>query len=428
MAWTCKFKGCQSSPEQIAALRQRRPNGFPHDEDPSLRVCNLCRSRPIEEEKDDGLDAAFLDGIKGELASLEKDENGIQALSQVLRYYVQHASQLSKVLADFTTKTCFPWEVMPVLHLVDDILLMDRTGQYKIELSKFARNMTVTGFKKVRGSDEKRDVANLIKAWKELRNFDDAIFQDIIGSIRKSGDSESHILDEVMNAESEDEEEGFVDELPQKGLKRKREEQENGDVESSQASNGHSAGITATREELIKQRDAKEAQRKLDTSREAAREKMLQLVTRINSTPLEKPFDILGMAADQEKKPQEIRKAYRRIALLVHPDKNPGNEDACKDALQKLQQARERAETDLQRSEFKGNDTRAAAKTEAAASDMKERGERCKYEGCDLPPCKQCANDCCVRNITHCHWAAKNSKNGLQCFFHPPPRAWARNA
>ena len=37
-------------------------------------------------------------------------------------------------------------------------------------------------------------MANLIRAWKDLRNFDDAVFQDIYNSIRSSGDSEAHIL------------------------------------------------------------------------------------------------------------------------------------------------------------------------------------------------------------------------------------------
>eukprot|EP00913_Durusdinium_trenchii_P018913 g17771.t1 len=37
--WVCQHPACSASEEQLAELRLRRPNGFAHDEDPSLQVC-----------------------------------------------------------------------------------------------------------------------------------------------------------------------------------------------------------------------------------------------------------------------------------------------------------------------------------------------------------------------------------------------------
>lgn len=89
--WACQFPGCRSSPDQIAVLRTRRPDGFPHDEDTNLRVCTVCRRLPLrggqalELAPEESLDDAFLAGIKEELASIEESEKNIQALSQVFR-------------------------------------------------------------------------------------------------------------------------------------------------------------------------------------------------------------------------------------------------------------------------------------------------------------------------------------------------------
>lgn len=69
--------------------------------------------------------------------------------------------------------------------------------------------------------------------------------------------------------------------------------------------------------------------------------------------PLERPFELLGLTNHCKAwvalrfclsfcgEASEIRTAYRKIALLIHPDKNPGSEEKCKDALIKLQQGRE---------------------------------------------------------------------------------------
>ncbi|CAK0851675.1 unnamed protein product [Prorocentrum cordatum] len=204
-----------------------------------------------------------------------------------------------------------------------------------------------------------------------------------------------------------------------------------------------------------------------------------------------RPFDILGIAREGSDG-HDVRKAYRRLALLIHPDKNPGLEELsrarglkshalgsqslgalvavagrgvkshalgsqslggllllrlllrlallvfdfyqtifvtpaqCQEALIRLQQGREAAEAEMQQSDAageksgRGGETRCDATTAAANAGV-DSAFKCKYPGCDLAPCKQCANGCCTRNITHCHMIARG-KDGQQCFFHPPPR------
>mmetsp|Transcript_36208 Transcript_36208/g.54644 ORF Transcript_36208/g.54644 Transcript_36208/m.54644 type:complete len:140 (-) Transcript_36208:65-484(-) len=139
---------------------------------------------------------------------------------------------------------------------------------------------------------------------------------------------------------------------------------------------------------------------------------------------------MLGLTVAASVEGHDIRKAYRRLALLIHPDKNPGLEAECQEALIRLQQGRVQAETDLQRLDTSAKVSRGETRSDAscaAANATVDASYKCRHPGCDLPPCKQCANGCCTRNITHCHTAAR-LKKGMQCYFHPPPRAWARNA
>ena len=47
-------------------------------------------------------------------------------------------------------------------------------------------------------------------------------------------------------------------------------------------------------------------------------------------------YDILGVA--KEANHDDIKKAYRKLALALHPDKNPGDEKAAENFMQ-LQKA-----------------------------------------------------------------------------------------
>lgn len=422
--WVCQHPSCGSSEAQLEELRLRRPDGFEHDEDPTIRVCTVCRRLPLPRNGKNGssfaphaeppLDASFLAGIKEELGSIEENEQNIQSLSQVFRFYAGNAKQLVQLLADFITKQCFPWELIHALHLLDDILLMDNTGSYKTELKERIQVMAVHAFRKVQSDLERQEVARMLHAWRELKIFDAKVLSSIASTLR-SNQAHSHILDE---ADEDDADEGApATAVPAAttggGLNSTPSRTATGEATAKKAK-VPSTGAPPPRAPAAKPAPA---------APKAPSEKVLSTISRILTVPLERPFELLGLKADCEA--SEIRTAYRKIALLIHPDKNPGSEAKCKEALIKLQQGREQAESDLQ--------MRASGGTKKAAfSDVMDLGEakpsnKCQYPGCDLPPCKQCPNRCCTRNITHCHMLAR-SKGGLHCFFHPPPRSWARNA
>jgi hypothetical protein len=413
-------------------------------------VCTVCRRLPLREQSingEDKLDAAFLSGIREELGSIEENEKNIQALSQVFRYYAKYAKQLSQVLRDFAVKNCFPWEIIHAMHLVDDILLMDNTGRYKAELADRVQGIAVKAFLEVQTEQERKEVIRMLQTWRELRIFEKDVFEAIKEKIRSSGREKIlKLLDEVDLSVEEDAEllevEAPVQEdrngtstsgdanstapLPA-GVKRKREDDTNGTGTGVDLA---AAAVTARRlREEAAAAKAPAAPTKTSVAAEVIRAKALATVERILAAPLDRPFQVLGISADGADG-QKIRQAYRRIALIIHPDKNIGIEKQCQEALIKLQSSREQAEVENQRADsvtvtFAKGETRSAAT--AAKNENNDGVLVCKYHDCDLPPCKQCANGCCARNITHCHVLAR-MKGGLQCFFHPPPRAWARNA
>ncbi|CAE8609794.1 unnamed protein product, partial [Polarella glacialis] len=65
-------------------------------------------------------------------------------------------------------------------------------------------------------------------------------------------------------------------------------------------------------------------------------------VDRILAIPASRPFEVLGLKDFASG--YAVRSAFRRLALLVHPDKNPGYEERCKEALVRASEAREVAE------------------------------------------------------------------------------------
>lgn len=432
--WTCQFPGCQTSAVQIAALRSRKPDGFPHDENPTLRVCTVCRRLPLSnhsaaEPPMEALDDAFIAGIKEDLGSIEESEKNIQALSQVFRYYARHARQLSQVLFGWAQQ-CFPWEHIHALHLVDDILLMDNSGRFKAEFAERVHIVALNTFRKAGSDQERREVVKMLHVWQELKIFSKEVLESIRAAIRSSGEKHAHLLDEASLAAEEEEEMPEMlgsESPPAEGAAEK--------VPVCEAFRQPAAPSLPKRPrvEQTGARPLPSATSQVATpavaSQAKAQKNIQGFVDRMLAADPKKPWQILGIS-EETASGQDIRKAYRRIALLVHPDKNPGMEASCQEALIKLQQAREQAESELSRFDLGADamkgDTRSAA-TAAAAADLGTGGLTCRYPGCDLPPCKQCANQCCTRNITHCHAIARNGAT-TQCYFHPPPRAWARNA
>lgn len=420
--WVCQHPACSASEEQLAELRLRRPNGFAHDEDPSLQVCTVCRRLPLPRGKahpaSPPLDASFLAGIKEELASIEENEQNIQSLSQVFRFYAGNAQQLAELLVDFITKQCFPWELMHAMHLLDDILLMDNTGSYKTQLKKRIHAIAVHAFRKVQSELERQEVARMLHAWRELKIFEKSVLSAIHGTLRSGNEAFAHILDDAE--EDEETNEAPVNHVtPPSHAPR-------GTPFPAPAGNHRSSATgeaTAKKAKVSPGAAGATAAAAVPARPKAVTEKVMAIISRIVSVPLERPFELLGLQSDC--KASQIRTAYRKLALLIHPDKNPGSEAQCKEALIKLQQGREQAESDLQmraRGGPKKTDT-----FNMADLDETKPSNKCPYAGCDLPPCKQCPNRCCTRNITHCHMVAR-SKGGLHCYFHPPPRSWARNA
>lgn len=65
-------------------------------------------------------------------------------------------------------------------------------------------------------------------------------------------------------------------------------------------------------------------------------------VLRILASDKAKPFEVLGLSTVKATS-YAVRTAFRRLALLVHPDKNPGEEEKCHQALLRAQHAREAA-------------------------------------------------------------------------------------
>lgn len=391
------------------------------------------------ESKEDKLDGAFLAGIKEELASIEENEKNIQALSQVFRYYTKYAKQLSQVLFDFAVKQCFPWEVIHAMHLLDDILLMDNTGRYKAELVDHVQGIAKKAFLSAQTAQERKEVANMLQTWLELKLFDNSVVKAIKGAIRSTrGAKNLEMLDEAADEAEVAQEPARPSPSPDpeapppaSGAKRKRQD-------DAPANGSDTAAILAERKkrEAEAAAKAKEGASSAKTTANAKAQQAVVLaeVDRVLSSSSDQPFAILGLSKEGADG-AAIRKAYRSLALIIHPDKLGPSADAglgqrCQEALIKAQAARENAETELSmrpdpKDSSRGGETRSAAtkvKNEDADGIFK-----CRYPGCDLQPCKQCANGCCTLSITHCHFAARQ-KGGLQCFFHPPPRAWARNA
>merc|ERR1712060_780657 len=110
------------------------------------------------------------------------------------------------VLFDFATKQCFPWELIHALHLIDDILLMDKSGHGKAELTDRVQTIAVGTFKKVQSDDEKKEVAKMINAWRVLKIFEASVLDAIHAKIRAGGPRATEILDEAANADDDDEE------------------------------------------------------------------------------------------------------------------------------------------------------------------------------------------------------------------------------
>mmetsp|Transcript_35370 Transcript_35370/g.82703 ORF Transcript_35370/g.82703 Transcript_35370/m.82703 type:complete len:467 (+) Transcript_35370:148-1548(+) len=121
--------------------------------------------------------------------------------------------------------------------------------------------------------------------------------------------------------------------------------------------------------------------------------KAAEEVQRILNAPPTAPYSILGIADQQGVDAKTVRRAHRQLVLLLHPDKNPDYAERCKEALVRVQEARELLERRLQQGAptdgSKGGtkrdseqsspfDAAAAAEEERKANSRAERPKRKK--------------------------------------------------
>jgi len=407
MEWKCEFQGCPATPKQIEELRKEKDgefDGFPHYENHAMRVCNLCRRTPLDQQKEGtGLEPIFIQALQEELKALESSKDDLAA---VFRYYRRYAKELIAMLHT-TVQECFAWEIVPILELVDDLLLYERVsrqrGGFSAEVEDILGNMIPTAWKKVEDRDRKK-VAILLRTWRELKVFSSTeTLVEVEAKVRSinlstpgdAGLTSATLLDSVDKWLEESDEDG------DRALVEVKENGKETDAQSKpwkklKTEDGAGKGPTKTPADVL--------------------ERILKAGT--------DPFEILDLDP-KGATTKSVRKQYRKLCLYIHPDKNPNMDaDKCQDALSRVQKAREEAEARLEAPKVRRTGDLSASATMCATS---EDRLVCRLEGCNEPPCRQCANSCCVRNITHCH-QLQHQPGGKKCFFHPPPRSHARNA
>ena len=88
-------------------------------------------------------------------------------------------------------------------------------------------------------------------------------------------------------------------------------------------------------------------------------------------TATRSPFDVLGLP--ETASPDDVRKAYRRLALRYHPDRNPGDAAAA-EAFLEVKEAFERLRTEGPDAGFDAE--RVVAEMERAAAEVERRRGR----------------------------------------------------
>ncbi len=110
-------------------------------------------------------------------------------------------------------------------------------------------------------------------------------------------------------------------------------------------------------------------------------------------------YEVLGV--EQKSDSVTIRKAYRKIAMLLHPDKNPG--DAAKDAFQKVGEAMGTLSDDAKRKKY---DTalRVGAKRWKPMSSQQQAQSQAMQAAMAAAASQQRAN---AAQQAQAHWAAQ---------------------
>jgi len=353
---------------------------------PRCGVCTVCRRLPLDSQQAaTGLEPNFLSGLQEELRSLETTQ---EDLAPVFRYYRRYSKELIDMLSE-TLQQCFPWEIPPILELVDDLLLYERVsrsrGTYSTEVEEVVVTLVSVSWKKVEDPMRKK-IVRMLRVWRDLRVFSNSdVLTEAEHRIRSL-----NLSSNMLDSQGEDSDE---------------------DLALVMAEPGQSDPLW----KKLKTDDTASSGTKAKNP--------TQTLERILNASAD-PFELLELDV-KTATTRLVRRQYRKLCLYIHPDKNPNMDaDKCQDALAKIQKAREEAEALLEAPKQERRGDLAASATMCATS---EDRVACKLDGCDEPPCRQCANMCCVRNITHCHEMQRRI-GGKKCFFHPPPRIHARNA
>jgi len=318
-----------------------------------------------ESEKEDSDDQEeILEALEEDLVGISNDAEVVKDCVEVIKFYknkygLSIAALWRRILLAESTESD---KVLTLVQIMDDVLLEETNDSFKTKLSPEAFILAKDLLPKLEPKT-RRHVIRIFGIWELLGLF----------SAPQQAKFIAKVLEEV-EAESEDE------------------------GESGEPGPPNADGKRAAPQDAPQPKKPK-------TEKEEVR--------RILNCDQKKPLDLLELSEVEDLTAAMVRKSFRKLSLIVHPDKNR-DKTVTKADLEKafalLQEARVGAEKIVEERAKTGR------KTITQVSDVAEE-DRCKFPGCQHAAMPKCSNNCCALLIKHCQ-TLKGRKN---CFFHPPP-------